>query len=101
MSISLNQGHQFYKMQGLQNHFVIIDARAFEYTPSVEQVRKICDPGIGVGAEQLVIIESSLDHAARVVLFNPDGSSAEACGNATRCVARLLMEDLCQSRLQL
>jgi len=89
------QGRHFYKMQGLQNHFVIIDARDEPFQPNSDLIKTICDVSIGVGAEQLVIIEPSNDahYDAYIRLYNPDGSAAEACGNATRCVARLLMDE--------
>jgi len=92
---SVVQGRRFLKMHGLRNHFVIVDAREEAFRPDVETIRKICDAQIGVGADQLVIIETSAAEGADAFmrLFNVDGREAEACGNATRCVAWLLLEE--------
>jgi diaminopimelate epimerase len=88
-------GRSFLKMQGLRNHFVIVDGRNESYNPDTREVVNICDPQTGVGADQLVIIEQPhADEAhAFMRLVNVDGRDVEACGNATRCVAWLLMEE--------
>lgn len=85
----------FIKMHGLGNHFVIVDARAERYAPDVATIRRICDPRLGVGADQLVVIEAARVSGADAFmrLYNVDGREVGACGNATRCVAWLLMEE--------
>ena len=83
----------FVKMHGLQNHFVIVDAREREFAPTTDEVVRICNPRVGVGADQLIIIEPSTDADAFMRILNTDGREAEACGNATRCVAWLLLEE--------
>jgi len=87
-------------MHGLRNHFVIVDGRNDPYFPATQEIVSICDPHIGVGADQLVVIESP-DRDARksgavafLRFYNVDGPEAEACGNATRCVGWLLLEEL-------
>ncbi|MDA0708200.1 MAG: diaminopimelate epimerase [Proteobacteria bacterium] len=91
------QGRSFVKMQGLKNHFVIVDGRHKPFIPTPDEIRTICDIGIGVGGEQLIVIEKVTKHGqdayARARIYNPDGTEAEACGNATRCVAMLLFEE--------
>jgi len=91
------KGRPFIKMQGLKNHFVIVDGREQAFRPSAQEIIEICDPTIGVGAEQLLVIEpvtKTGDGAyARVRIYNPDGLEVEACGNATRCVAKLLFAE--------
>lgn len=84
----------FRKMHGLGNDFVVLDARdhPLELTPAM--TRAIADRRTGIGCDQLVVIEkarSSLSDAW-MSLWNADGSQTSACGNATRCVAWLLME---------
>jgi len=104
MSQTLSFGDQppgrfFIKMHGLLNHFVITDAREQSYRPDEEEIRRVCEPRTGVGADQLVVIEcvsnSGQEAGANAFmrLFNIDGREVEACGNATRCVAWLLMEE--------
>lgn len=90
------QGRPFVKMHGLRNDFIIVDAREKPYRPSPSQIVRVCDRRDGVGGDQLLVIEpppSSGDVDAIVRIFNIDGSEVEACGNATRCVAWLLLEE--------
>ena len=90
-------GRPFIKMQGLKNHFVIIDGRAKPFKPSVDEIKYICDIGVGPGAEQIIVIEPITEHGhgayARSRIYNSDGTEAEACGNGSRCVSHLLMEE--------
>jgi len=96
-------GRPFLKMQGLHNHFVIVDGRADPYQPQRDEIIRICDPETGVGADQLVIIEPPVDDSAVAIVrfYNVDGPEIEACGNATRCVAWLLMEEAKSDRISL
>ena len=85
---------RFRKMHGLGNDFVVIDARtgADPMTPAL--ARAIADRHRGVGFDQLAVIGPGRDGAeAAVAFWNADGSRAGACGNATRCVADLLMRE--------
>ncbi|MBM3600055.1 MAG: diaminopimelate epimerase [Alphaproteobacteria bacterium] len=86
----------FRKMHGLGNDFVVIDARARELPLSPAQARAIADRRLGVGCDQLIVIERPKSGLADAFMRirNPDGGEAEACGNATRCVARLVMDEL-------
>lgn len=86
-------GRPFIKMHGLRNNFVIVDARSDPYQPSVEQVVRICDAKTGVGGDQVIVIEQSAEADAFMRIINVDGREVEACGNATRCVAWLLLEE--------
>ena len=88
-------GRPFIKMHGLENHFVIVDSRSDEWRPPAEEVVRICNPRTGIGSDQLIIIEPSGDSSADAFMriLNVDGREAEACGNATRCVAWLLLEE--------
>ncbi|HPF79256.1 MAG TPA: diaminopimelate epimerase [Alphaproteobacteria bacterium] len=85
----------FKKMHGLGNDFVIIDGRENGLKLSAEQRRLIADRQRGVGCDQLIVIERSKNWQEMnfMRIYNPDGSEAEACGNATRCVAHLLMRE--------
>lgn len=81
----------FRKMHGLGNDFVVIDARDDGVDLSPELIQKLADRHRGVGFDQLVRIEPSQSADVRLSFFNADGSEAGACGNATRCVGRLLL----------
>ena len=89
-------GRFFLKMHGLHNHFVIVDARREPFQPSAAEIMRICDPQSGVGGDQLIVIEpaKSAGAAAFMRILNVDAREVEACGNATRCVAWLLLEEL-------
>lgn len=84
----------FLKMQGLRNHFVFLDCRSTAL-PSKEDVVRICDVHEGVGAEQVITIQPPRSEGALAFMgiHNTDGTEAQACGNATRCLAWLLFEE--------
>lgn len=85
----------FLKMHGLGNDFVVIDARVTPFVPDAAQARAIADRRTGVGCDQLIIIEPPRTDGADAFMRirNPDGTEVAACGNATRCVAALLMTE--------
>lgn len=91
------KGRNFIKMHGLENHFAIFDGRDEIFLPDKYQISSICDPKKGIGADQVIILEKPTEEGltAGATVFmrilNVDGREAEACGNATRCVAWLLM----------
>lgn len=86
----------FLKMQGCGNDFVVFDERdrPFGFTPTLAAA--IADRRTGIGCDQLITIERAprgSGAAAFMRIRNPDGSEAGACGNATRCVAGLVMRE--------
>jgi len=85
-------GRPFLKMNGLGNDFVVVEARDAAFEPTPDEVRAIANRGSGVGCDQLIVIEPSARGDARMRIWNADGGEVEACGNASRCVAWLLME---------
>jgi len=90
-------GRPFLKMHGLRNDFIVVDGRNQPYRPSAEEIVRICDRRQGVGADELLIIDlprtGSAKAAAFVRIFNPDGREVEACGNASRCVGWLMLQE--------
>ena len=90
-------GRLFLKMHGLRNDFIVVDGRNQPYRPSAEEIVRICDRRQGVGADELLIIDppraGSVEAAAFVRIFNPDGREVEACGNASRCVGWLMLQE--------
>jgi diaminopimelate epimerase len=82
-------------MHGLGNDFVILDARGRDVQINEKQIIRIADRHFGVGCDQIVILRPANTDGAEVLLdmYNSDGSSLRACGNATRCVARQLMQE--------
>ena len=79
---------QFTKYTGLGNDFVLLDGKtAREVQDPCALAQKICDRHFGVGADGLVLLLPSQQADMRMQIINSDGSEAEMCGNATRCVA--------------
>lgn len=83
----------FRKMHGAGNDFVILDARQAELPITAPGARWLADRNRGVGADQIIRLEPAADADVFMRILNPDGSEAQACGNATRCVAHLLFEE--------
>ena len=85
---------QFTKMQGAGNDFVVLDAfsQSLDVTPAL--ARRLADRHFGVGADQVLVVESPLDPSAdfRYRIFNNDGSEVEQCGNGARCFARFVYD---------
>jgi len=85
---------KLFKMNGLGNAFAIFDARQRGgLALSEDQARAIADPNRGVGCDQIIAIEQSIRGDAFMRIWNADGSQVSACGNASRCVGWLLMEE--------
>jgi diaminopimelate epimerase len=86
---------EFLKMHGLGNDFVIIDRRYKPVNLESEDIRLIGDRHLGVGFDQLVFIDPPAEspHDIEISFYNSDGSVAGACGNASRCVASLILEE--------
>ena len=79
-------------MNGLGNEFIILDLREKPTTLSDEAIRKASDRKNGPGCDQFITLEYRKGHEGVFMgVYNADGSEVEACGNAARCVASLLM----------
>ncbi|MFO1113764.1 MAG: diaminopimelate epimerase [Rhodospirillales bacterium] len=85
----------FVKMHGLGNDFVVVDARLNPFVPDAAGVRAVADRRTGVGCDQLIVVEPPRNPLADAFMRirNADGGEVAACGNATRCVAALLMRE--------
>ena len=93
----------FIKMHGLGNDYVYIDrfqkttADILAKTDLRALARAVSDRHFGIGSDGLVLIMPSKEADAKMRIFNADGSEAEMCGNAIRCVAKYLYEsNLCR-----
>ncbi|MEM1386497.1 MAG: diaminopimelate epimerase [Pseudomonadota bacterium] len=91
----------FHKMHGLGNDFVVIDRRHTAAILDADIVRRIADRHCGVGFDQLALIDQTDNADAKLTFYNADGSLSAACGNATRCIARLLMDETGRTALAL
>lgn len=80
---------EFTKMHGLGNDFMVIDLVTQRMTLTPELVRLLADRRLGVGFDQLLIVEPPTrpDVDFRYRIFNADGSEVAQCGNGARCFA--------------
>ncbi len=101
MDMRTPTGLPFRKMHGAGNDFVIIDTRGGAAAITAALARAIGDRHRGVGFDQLAEIHAHPRADAEIRFRNADGSPAGACGNATRCVASLLMAETGRDRLHL
>lgn len=81
---------RFHKMHGLGNDFVIIDARDIDLPMSKRMAAAISNRQSGIGCDQLIILRPSEKADLKMQIFNRDGGEVEACGNAARCVVKLI-----------
>jgi diaminopimelate epimerase len=86
---------RFTKMHGLGNDFVILDRRRDAVVLDAAGARAIANRHTGVGCDQVILIELPQDARADAFMriHNADGGEVAACGNATRCVADILMAE--------
>uniref|UniRef100_UPI003B52FD2C diaminopimelate epimerase n=1 Tax=Roseovarius indicus TaxID=540747 RepID=UPI003B52FD2C len=102
MSTREHSGLPFMKMHGLGNDFVVLDGRARDIAVSEGLAVALGNRRTGIGFDQLALIETADGGAdARLTFWNADGSLSAACGNATRCIARFLMDETGRDRLHL
>ena len=85
---------QFRKMHGLGNDFMVVDAINQSFHPDVAVIRKLADRRLGIGFDQLLLVERALtfDIDFQFTIFNADGSKVTQCGNGARCFARFVFE---------
>jgi diaminopimelate epimerase len=80
------------KTNGTGNEFVLVDQRVAPLDDAAAFARRVCDRDRGLGADGVLLVETSERCDARMRIVNADGSEAEMCGNGMRCVARYLDE---------
>jgi diaminopimelate epimerase len=78
------------KWHGLGNDYLLVERAALPVPLTPERVRRICDYHFGVGSDGILEVVSADGDRAEVVIWNPDGSTAELSGNGTRIAARWL-----------
>ncbi|HLK56276.1 MAG TPA: diaminopimelate epimerase [Chthonomonadaceae bacterium] len=77
----------FTKMQGVGNDFVVIDGRKYGHLDWSALAVEMCDRRRGIGADGLLVLDTSSQADVMMRMFNPDGTP-DVCGNGLRCVAR-------------
>lgn len=82
----------FIKMHAAGNDYLYFDCLNSEIKEPERVAKALCPRRFSVGADGIVLIEQSKIADAKMRIFNADGSEAKMCGNAARCVGRLLYE---------
>ncbi len=85
---------KYHKMNGAGNEFIIIDNSDINFTYTPDIVISICSNSHETSCDQLITIEKRVGHCLNLNIWNKDGSKAEACGNASRCVAKLIFDEI-------
>lgn len=83
---------EFTKMQGLGNDYIFIDCMNNEYNELFNKIPKICDRHFGIGADGVILVETSKIADFKMRIFNSDGTEAQMCGNGIRCLGKLLYD---------
>jgi diaminopimelate epimerase len=85
---------EFTKMHGLGNDFVVIDAINQSVSLTPEQLRMLADRHLGIGFDQLLLVEAATTPTAdfRYRIFNADGGEVGQCGNGARCFMQFVHE---------
>lgn len=86
----------FIKIHGLGNDFIVMDGRKRPFRPDAALTVRLCNRNVGIGADQLLVLEPPVSPAEdlRLRIYNVDGREAQTCLNATRCVAWLALKEL-------
>ena len=89
---NLGMNWNFTKMQGAGNDFVVLDGVRQRIDMTPERARALADRHFGIGADQILLVESPLhpDADFRYRIFNADGGEVEHCGNGARCFVRFV-----------
>ncbi len=82
---------KFLKMHGAGNDYVLVEGREGDREWSA-LATAMCDRHFGIGADGLLIVAPSEAADFRMIMFNPDGSESEMCGNGMRCVAKYVID---------
>ena len=82
----------FMKMHGLGNDFVVVDERGIAPLVDSDVAMAMADRHRGIGYDQLATLRETPNADVHLTFWNADGSQSAACGNATRCIARHVMD---------
>ena len=83
---------KFTKMHGCGNDYIYIDCFEETVTNESELAVRLSDRHFGIGGDGIILIKKGTAADFEMVMYNPDGTRAEMCGNAIRCVAKYVYD---------
>lgn len=83
---------EFTKMHGLGNDFIVIDSRGGSMQGLSELSKRLCHRRLGIGADQVLVLEVSSNAEFRMRIYNADGDEVEMCGNGIRALAKYVWD---------
>lgn len=89
----------FAKLQGSGNDFIFFDFRKSSFFIDAKAIIQLCDRRFGIGADGVIIVETSTVANYRMRIFNADGSEAERCGNGLCCFYRYLQDEISEKSI--
>lgn len=84
---------KFHKYHGAGNDFIMINNLSKDIILSPEQIKQYCDRNMGIGADGIILLESSFLSDCFMNYYNSDGSIAEMCGNGARCTTKFYLKE--------
>jgi len=92
----------FVKMHGLGNDFVLIEKKYLSNVSDISDfASKISNRRLGMGCDQFIIYDDASQSDIEMSIYNQDGSKALACGNASRCISRLMFDQKAYKKISL
>lgn len=82
----------FHKYEGTGNDFIMINNLKGGIVLTPIQIKQFCDRNFGIGADGVILVESSDKADCFMNYYNSDGSIAQMCGNGSRCTAKFFLE---------
>jgi len=85
----------FFKYEGAENTFVLIEDYSLSFPAHPSIISYLCDSKKGIGADGILLLQPSRHATIKMKIFNQDGTEATTCGNGLRCAAKHLARPFC------
>src|ERR1035437_533255 len=92
---------KFHKYEGAGNDFIMINNLKGDIKLKPEYIKSLCNRHFSIGADGIILLESSQKAACFMSYYNSDGTEAEMCGNGARCTAKFFLEQTKSNLIEL